>query len=77
MEAAPSPDDINWMNLENPYLTTKFIRFCSSFACMVVLLFGIVSEVMVINNSKVSDFIGNIFSLIIIFGINFLIVNFL
>lgn len=44
---------------------------------MVVLLFGIVSEVMVINNSKVSDFIGNIFSLIIIFGINFLIVNFL
>ena len=40
---APPPDDVNWVNLDNPYCRIKFTRFASSFACFTILLFGISS----------------------------------
>lgn len=79
VESAPAPDDIKWENLENPYLQTKAIRFCSFLVCGAMLLFGIVSEVIVFNNSSPgsSGSVKQLFSSLVIFLINFLIINFL
>ena len=50
VEAVPAPEDINWTNLENPYLRTKLIRFFSFFVCFVLIGFSISSELIVFNN---------------------------
>lgn len=81
VKSARAPDDIKWENLENPYLRTKIYRFLSFMVCSVMLIFGIVSEVLVFNkqNSYIGseNSTGQFIASMVIFVINFLIINFL
>jgi hypothetical protein len=76
---AMAPDDIKWENLENPYLRTKGMRVLSFSVCILFLIFGVGTELVLSNRIETPLIVifNQLISSLVIFIINFLIINFL